>query len=90
MDRASQVQAQGVPPGVPKSYRALAGHSNVPLSILPSSCSRTTSIEAKAQGQQYLEPYEEDIIGKYLLQLSDLGQPIRHPVLKARRVGAFD
>jgi len=26
MDRASQVLAQGVPPGVPKSYRALADH----------------------------------------------------------------
>jgi hypothetical protein len=30
MDRASQVLAQGVPPGVPKSYRALVDHSNVP------------------------------------------------------------
>jgi hypothetical protein len=26
MDRASQVLAQGVPPGMPKSYRALADH----------------------------------------------------------------
>ena len=25
-------RAQGVPPGVPKSYRALAGHANVPRS----------------------------------------------------------
>jgi len=30
MDRASQVLAQGVPPGVPRSYRALADHGNVP------------------------------------------------------------
>jgi hypothetical protein len=32
MDRASQVLAQGVPPGVPNSYRALADHGNVPCS----------------------------------------------------------
>jgi hypothetical protein len=30
IDRASQVLAQGVPPGVPKSYRALTDHGNVP------------------------------------------------------------
>jgi hypothetical protein len=30
MDKASQVLAQGVPPGVPRSYRALADHGNVP------------------------------------------------------------
>jgi hypothetical protein len=34
MDRARQVLAQGVPPGVPKSYRALADHGNV-RDILP-------------------------------------------------------
>ena len=31
----------------------------------------------KAQGQQYLKPYEEEVVVKYLLQMSDLGQPIR-------------
>lgn len=34
MDRASQVLAQGVPPGLPKSYRALTDHGNV-TDILP-------------------------------------------------------
>ncbi|KAH8751571.1 hypothetical protein BGZ57DRAFT_913446 [Hyaloscypha finlandica] len=34
MDRASQVLAQGVPPGVPKSYRTLADHSNIPHSMI--------------------------------------------------------
>src|SRR6266480_1492079 len=29
-DRASQVLAQGVPPGVPKSYRALVDHGGIP------------------------------------------------------------
>ena len=32
--RASQGVEQGVPAGVPRSYRALADHGNVPLSIL--------------------------------------------------------
>jgi hypothetical protein len=30
MDRATKVVAQGVPPGVPRSYRALADHGHVP------------------------------------------------------------
>ena len=34
MDRASQVLAQDVPPGVPRSYHALADHSKVPYSTL--------------------------------------------------------
>lgn len=35
MDRASQVLAQGVPAGVPKSYRALADHhGNISYSTL--------------------------------------------------------
>ncbi|KAF8848728.1 hypothetical protein BDZ45DRAFT_635332 [Acephala macrosclerotiorum] len=59
MDRASQVLTQGVPPGVPRSYRALADHGK------------------KAQGQQYLKPYEEEVIVKYLLQMSDFDYSIR-------------
>jgi hypothetical protein len=34
-------------------------------------------MEEKARDQQYLKPYEEDVVVKYLLQMSDLGQPIR-------------
>ncbi|KAH8651803.1 hypothetical protein BGZ60DRAFT_387901 [Tricladium varicosporioides] len=63
MDRASQVLAQGVPPGVPSSYYALADHGN------------------KAQGQQYLTPWEEDVVVKFLLQMSNLGQSIRIKLL---------
>ncbi|KAF2186611.1 hypothetical protein K469DRAFT_572004 [Zopfia rhizophila CBS 207.26] len=59
MDKASRVLAQGVPPGVPKPYRALADHGE------------------KAQSQQYLTPWEEDAVVKFLLQMSDLGQPVR-------------
>jgi DDE superfamily endonuclease len=34
-------------------------------------------MKEKARGQQYLKPYEEDVLIEYLLQMSDLGQPIR-------------
>jgi hypothetical protein len=34
MDRASEVLAQDVAPGVPNSYRALADHGDVPRSTL--------------------------------------------------------
>jgi hypothetical protein len=77
MDRASQVLAQGVPPGVPDSYRALADHGNVPRSTLHHRARGRPSIEEKAQGQQYLQPWEEDVIVNFVLQMYDLGQPIR-------------
>ena len=75
--RASQGVEQGVPAGVPRSYRALADHGNVPHSTLHHRARGRPSMEEKAQGQQYLKPYEEDVVVKYLLQMSDLGQPIR-------------
>jgi hypothetical protein len=34
MDRASQLLAQGVPPSVPRSYRALVDHGDVPHTTL--------------------------------------------------------
>ncbi|EMR88324.1 hypothetical protein BcDW1_3031 [Botrytis cinerea BcDW1] len=77
MDKASQVLIRGVPPGVPRSYRALADHGNVPHSTLHHRARGRPSIEEKARGQQYLKPYEEDVVVKYLLHMSDLGQPIR-------------
>ena len=68
MDRASQVLAQGVPPSVPKSYRALADHhGNVSHSTLYHRARGRPSREEKAQGQQYLKLYEEEVIVKYLL-----------------------
>jgi hypothetical protein len=78
MDKASQVLAQGVPPGVPISYRALADHyGNVSHSTLHHRARGRPSREEKAQGQQYLKPYEEEVIVKYLLKMSSLGYPIR-------------
>ncbi|KAG9239950.1 hypothetical protein BJ878DRAFT_394058, partial [Calycina marina] len=62
MDRASQVLAQGISIGVPNSYRALADHSDffALLSII------------KAQDQQYLRPWEEDVVVKYLLRMKHI------------------
>jgi hypothetical protein len=78
MDRASQVLAQGVPPSVPNSYRALADHhGNISYSTLCHRARGRPSREEKARGQQYLRPYEKEVIVKYLLQMSDLGYPIR-------------
>ena len=77
MDRASQVLAQGVPPGVPRSYRALADQGNVPRSTLYHRARGRLLMEEKAQSQQYLTPWEGDVLIKYLLQMSDLSQLIR-------------
>jgi hypothetical protein len=77
MDKASQVLTQGLPPDVPTSYRALADHGEVPRSTLHARAQGRRSIEEKAQSQQYLSPWEEDALVKFLLQMSDLGQPVR-------------
>ena len=76
MDRASQVLTQGVPLGVPRLYCALTDHGNVPCATLYYHAHRQRSKEKKTQSQQYLTPWEEDVVIKYLLQMSDLGQLI--------------
>ena len=77
MDRASKALAQGLPSSVPRSYRALADHSNVPRSTLHDRAQGQRSIEAKAQSQQYLTPYEEKAMIDFILQMSALGTPVR-------------
>ena len=77
MDDASRVLMQGVPAGMPTSYRALADHSGVPRSTLHHRARGRRSIKEKAQSQQYLTPYEEDALVTFLLQMSDLRQPVR-------------
>jgi hypothetical protein len=77
MDKASQVLGQGVPPGVPRLYRALVDYSNVPRSTLYHRARGRRSMEEKAQSQQYLTLWEEDVLIKYLLQMSNLGQLVR-------------
>jgi hypothetical protein len=75
MDRASQVLAQGIPSGVPKSYRALVDHGGVPRSTLFYRAHGRRSMQEKAKSQQYLTPLEEDVVVRFLLQMFDLGQP---------------
>jgi hypothetical protein len=77
MDKASQVLAKGVPPGVPKSYRALADHGKVAHTTLYHRAHGRRSIEEKAQSQQYLTPSEVIAVIDFLLQMSHLGQPVR-------------
>jgi len=77
MDRASQVLAQDLPPGVRRTYAALAEHGDVALSTLHHRARGRRSNEQKAQGQQYLTPSEEKAVVKFLLHMSDLAQPVR-------------
>ena len=77
MDRASQALAQGLPTSVPRSFRAIADHTDVPRSTLHARARGRRSIEAKAQSQQYLTPFEEKAMVDFVLQMSDLGTPVR-------------
>jgi hypothetical protein len=77
MDRASQILAQGVPPGVTRSYRALADHGKVSRSTLHRRAHGGRSIEEKGESQQYLNPPELKAVVEFLLQMSNLGQPVR-------------
>ncbi|KAH8204826.1 hypothetical protein TruAng_001015 [Truncatella angustata] len=75
-------QSQSRPGTRRASWRAYiipcsSDHGDAPRSTLHHRARRRPSIEEKARGQQYLYPFEEDIIVKYLLQMSDLGHPIR-------------
>jgi hypothetical protein len=77
IDKASRALAQPVPPSLSDSYRARADRSGVPYTTLHHRARGRRSIEEKAQSQQYLAPYEEDALVRFLIQLSDLGQPVR-------------
>ena len=77
MDRASCALRQGVPAGVPQSFRALADHRDVPRSTLYYRSRGRQSIEDKAESQQYLTAAEEKAVVDFLLQMSDLGHPVR-------------
>ena len=77
MDRANKGLAQGVPAGVPNSYRALEDHSGVARSTLNYRALGRRSREEKAQSQQYLTPWEEQALVRFLLLMSGLGQPVR-------------
>lgn len=67
MDKASQALAQGVPPGVCKSFRSLANHSEVARTTLQHRARGRRSIEEKAQSQHYLYSWEEKALVKFLV-----------------------
>jgi len=77
MDKASQALALELPPGARSTYAARAEHGKVALSTLHHRARGRRSIEEKAQSQQYLTPCEENAIVKFLLQMENLGQPVR-------------
>jgi hypothetical protein len=77
MDKASQVLAQGVPPGLPKSFRVLADHGDVPRTTLQHRARGRRSKEEKAQSQHYLYPWEAKALVKFLVQQDSLGRPVR-------------
>ncbi|KAI1162560.1 hypothetical protein F5B18DRAFT_623439 [Nemania serpens] len=87
MDRASRVLAGGIPPTVPRSYRALTDQSGVPRSNTPHSRARgRQSIEAKSQGEQYLTLSEEQAVVDFVLHMSVLGYPVREELRRSIRI----
>lgn len=70
-------QEQLLPPGVRRTYRALAKHSDVARSTLHHRARGRRSKEEKNLSQQYLTLSEEKAVVKFLLQMSNLGQPVR-------------
>ena len=62
---------------MPRTFDAMLKRSNVPLSTLHYRAHGRRSIEEKAQSQQYLTPCEEKAVVEFMLQMDDLGQPVR-------------
>ena len=69
MDRASQVLAQNLSPGVRRTYAALAERSNVARSTLHHRARGRRSKEEQNQSQQYLTPSEEKAVIKFVLHI---------------------
>ena len=72
MDRTSQALAQGLSPGVRRTYAALAERGDVPLSTLHHRDKGRRSKEEKAQSQQYLNPKEAKALVKFLLLMFNI------------------
>jgi len=77
MGRASQALVSGVPHGVPKLFRALADHRGVPRTTLQHRNRGRQSIEEKAQSQQYLYPWEEKALNRFIARQDAVGRPVR-------------
>ena len=76
-DRGSEVLAQGLPQGLPKSFRALADHSDVPRTTLQHRSRGRRSKAEKDQSQLYLYPWEEKALVKFLVRQDALGRSVR-------------
>jgi len=76
-DRASQVPVESVPPGIPKSFHALADHGDVPRTTLQHCARGRRSIEEKAQSQHYLYLWQENGLVKCLVHQDALGCSIQ-------------
>ena len=76
-DPATEALAEGLPPGMLKSFRALADHSEVPRTTLQHRARGRQSLKEKAQKQQYLYPWEEKALVKFIIQQDEIGRPVR-------------
>ena len=83
MDKASQELARSVPEGVSKSFRARADHSDVPRTTLQHRARGRRSKEEKAPSQQYLYPWEEKALVRFLVQQDALGRSVRMKYLRS-------
>jgi hypothetical protein len=77
MAKASRVLVEGVSPGVPFSFRALADHREVPHSTAHHHSQGQQSHEQKAQDQQYLTLWEEEALVEFILQMFNFSYPIQ-------------
>jgi hypothetical protein len=77
MDKARQVLAQGVPPGVRRLYCTLADYGGVARSTLYCRDYSGPSDKDKADSQLYLKLWEESALIKFILHMLDLSQPVR-------------
>lgn len=60
-----------------RSYRTLEDHGGVARSTLHCRAHGGPSKEDKADSQLYLTPREESALVNFILQMSDLGRPVR-------------
>lgn len=77
MDRASQVLAEDACSGAVRSFRASSRHSNIPRTTLQHRARGRRSLAEKARSQQYLNPWEEKAVVKFLVHQDKLGRPVR-------------
>ena len=73
MDAASRALADGLESTEPRTYAALSKRHGVARTTVWNRAHGVPSIEEKAKRQQYLTPFEEKALVKYLLRMSDNG-----------------